>query len=179
MQQIEHKQVLVIGLGYRGRAACEFLRRKHAYVCGVDISDTPELREATRPLIDDGIEVALGLRVPPKKSFDFAVLSPAVPAAHPFLKAVSASIIPIIGELELGYQQAACLSLAVAGTNGKSTTAGAILEILLADHRKTLIAGDRARPLCAVIEKTRELDMLTLVVNAFQLESTQFFRPAV
>ena len=75
--------------------------------------------------------------------------------------------------------QVNCLSVAVAGTNGKSTTAELIERLLSHNHRKTLLSGHRARPLCSVVEQTKELDFLVLQVNAFQLEVTQFFRPAV
>ena len=36
MLELENKQILVIGLGVRGQAACEFLRRSGAKVMGVD-----------------------------------------------------------------------------------------------------------------------------------------------
>ena len=125
------------------------------------------------------MEVALGVSVPPERNFSLAVLSPAVPASTPLVQAVRLSRVPLIGELELGYQQVNCLSVAVAGTNGKSTTAELIERLLSHNHRKTLLSGHRARPLCSVVEQTKELDFLVLQVNAFQLEVTQFFRPAV
>jgi UDP-N-acetylmuramoylalanine--D-glutamate ligase len=42
-----------------------------------------------------------------------------------------------------------------------------------------LAAGNIGVPLCRVVEQTRELDLLTLEVSSFQLETTQFFRPAL
>src|SRR2546425_2102033 len=39
--------------------------------------------------------------------------------------------------------------------------------------------GLRARSICSVGEQTRDLDFMLLQVNAFQLEATEFFRPAV
>jgi UDP-N-acetylmuramoylalanine--D-glutamate ligase len=39
--------------------------------------------------------------------------------------------------------------------------------------------GTSAQPLCAVADQTRTLDFLTLEVSSFQLETIQFFRPAV
>ncbi len=51
---------------------------------------------------------------------------------------------------------------------------------MLARHRlKTLAAGNIGLPLCSVVERTRELDMLVLEVSSFQLETTRFFRPAI
>ena len=176
---MKNKDVLVIGLGGRGRAACELLRRNGAKVVAVDCANNQDLREGARQLRPLGVEVALGVSEPPQRDFSLAVLSPAVPASTPLVQAVRLSHVPLIGELELGYQQVNCLSVAVAGTNGKSTTAELIERILSHNHRKTLLSGHRARPLCSVVEQTKELDFLVLQVDAFQLEVTEFFRPAV
>lgn len=176
---MKNQDVLVIGLGGRGRAACELLHRNGAKVVAVDCANNQDLREGARQLRPLGVEVALGVSEPPQRNFSLAVLSPAVPASTPLVQAVRLSRVPLIGELELGYQQVNCLSVAVAGTNGKSTTAELIERLLSHNHRKTLLSGHRARPLCSVVEQTKELDFLVLQVNAFQLEVTQFFRPAV
>jgi UDP-N-acetylmuramoylalanine--D-glutamate ligase len=52
-------------------------------------------------------------------------------------------------------------------------------RVLLSNHRKTILCGHRARPVCSVAEQTKELDFLILQVNAAQLETTDLFRPAV
>jgi UDP-N-acetylmuramoylalanine--D-glutamate ligase len=121
----------------------------------------------------------LGVSQPPRFDFDLAVLSPAVPADTELVQAVLRAGRPVIGELELGFQQAKCLSLAVAGTNGKSTTAALLHRMLAANHRRAAIAGHGAQPVCAAIEETRNMDFLILQVNSFQLEHIEFFRPAV
>jgi UDP-N-acetylmuramoylalanine--D-glutamate ligase len=87
--------------------------------------------------------------------------------------------IPVIGELELGYQQANCLSVAIAGTNGKGTTGELIESILTHNQRKVARCGHGAKPVCSVVMEARDLDFMVLQVNSFQLETTQFFRPAV
>jgi UDP-N-acetylmuramoylalanine--D-glutamate ligase len=179
MYELANKDVLVIGLGGRGRAACELLHRSGAKVMAVDVADTQELRDGTAYLRDLGIEVNLGAVVPPGRNFTLAVLSPAVSINEGLVQATIKSKVPLIGELELGFQQVKCLSIAIAGTNGKGTTAELIERILVNNDRKTILSGHRARPICSVVEQTRELDFLILKVNSFQLETTQFFRPAV
>lgn len=179
MFELKDKEVLAIGLGGRGRAACDLLRRAGARVFGVDVADTAELREGAKALRAGGVEVELGVERAPDRDFSLAVISPAVSARTRLVESVAARQIPLISELELGFQQARCLSIAIAGTNGKGTAAGLVEKALVANHRQTLLAGHRARPVCAVAEQTRELDFLILQVNAFQLEWTQFFRPAV
>ena len=178
MFDLKNKNVLVIGLGGRGRAACELLHRSGASVFGVDSADNLDLRAGVEKL-PLGIEVALGVSTPPRRQFSLAVVSPAVPADTELVQSVLSSRVPMIGELELGFQQSQCLSIGISGTNGKGTTAELVERVLAQNQRKTVLSGHRARPVCSVIEQTRDLDFLVLQVNSFQLEHTEFFRPAV
>ncbi len=179
MLELANKRILVIGLGGRGLAACEFLHRRGANVVGVDRDNSVDLRcgaDRLRPL---GIEVALGVSAPPEREFNLAILSSALPTNMPLVAAVRRSNVQLITELELGVQQSHCLSIAVAGTNGKGTTAELIERVFLHNHRKTVLSGHRARPVCSVIEQTKELDYLILQVDSFQLEITEILRPSV
>ena len=145
MFSLNNKEVLVIGLGGRGRAACELLCRQGAKVVGVDALDTADLRQSAEKLQPLGVKVALGASICPVGNFTLAVLSPAVPLTTPLVQTVMSSQVPLISELELGYQQARCLAIAIAGTNGKGTTAELVERILLNNHRKVLVSGHRAR----------------------------------
>src|SRR5712691_1358523 len=104
MIDLKNKNVLVIGLGGRGRAACELLQRNGACVFGVDSADTVDLRAGVEKLLPLGIEVALGVSAPPRRQFSLAVLSPAVPTNIELVQAVVSSRVPLIGEFELGFQ---------------------------------------------------------------------------
>jgi UDP-N-acetylmuramoylalanine--D-glutamate ligase len=167
MLDLANKQVLVIGLGRPGQAACEFLRRNGARVTGVDQANTQDLRNGAEKLRPLGVEVTLGVSVPPERDFSLAVLSSALPVNIPLLEAIRRTRVPVISELELGFQQSKCLSIAVAGTNGKGTTADLIPR------------GDRAHPVCSMIEQTKDLDYLILQTDAFQLEIAEVLRPSV
>ena len=179
MFELENKDVLVIGLGGRGQAACELLCRGGARVAGVDDADTPELREGAARLIPLGVKVTLGAGAVPDQKFDLVVISPAVRVDSRLRQALKGNPVRVIGELELGFHQAKCLTVAIGGTNGKATTAGFLESVLAHNHRKILLAGHRGRPICSVEEQTRDLDFLILRVNSFQLELTEHFRPSV
>lgn len=179
MLDLADKQVLVIGLGGRGQAAAALLLRVGARVTAIDSADTTDLRCAARLLQPQGVEVVLGAAGVPEGTFDLAVVSPAVSIKSPFVQALADRKVATIGEFELGWRLSKCLSVAVSGTNGKGTTAEMIEQLLLQTGRKTILAGHGGRPLCSVADQTAELDFLVLQVNAFQLETTQFFRPAV
>ncbi|MBI2929836.1 MAG: UDP-N-acetylmuramoyl-L-alanine--D-glutamate ligase [Verrucomicrobia bacterium] len=179
MHTFANKQILVIGCGASGRAAARLLRQRGAQVMAVDNADTAELRREAEELQALGVIVELGLTNPPARLFDLAVLSPGVPADHRLVRQMRERSVPVISELELGYQEALCLNVAITGTNGKTTTTELVERILTHCHRKTVAAGNIGLPLCAVVERTKELDFLTLEVSSFQLETIEFFRPIV
>jgi UDP-N-acetylmuramoylalanine--D-glutamate ligase len=179
MYAIKDKAVLVVGLGTSGRAACELLRRRGGRVTAVDSADSAALRAEAAELDRAGIPVHLGVVAPPAQHFDFVVVSPGVPLSSPLMEAARRRHIPVIGELELGYQQSLCLNVAITGTNGKTTTTELVARLLEHAHRKTVAAGNIGLPLCQVADQAKELDWLTLEVSSFQLETIEFFRPAV
>lgn len=179
MIPLDQKHVLVLGLGKSGLAAAELLRRCGARIFAVDSANTPDLQQQATSLKAQGIAVDLGAQEAPPKAFDLAVISPGVPWSNPVLQELNQRKVPIIGEFELGYQHSLCLNVAITGTNGKTTTTELVERLLTASHLKTLAAGNIGLPVCAVAEQTKDLDFLTLEVSSFQLETIQFFRPAI
>src|SRR6266540_3324191 len=179
MREFANQRVLVVGLGSSGRAACNLLRRREANVVAVDHADTPHLRRGADELRAAGVEGRVGLEPAPVEPFDLVVLSPGVPPQSAFVQELVRRNLPVIGELELGYQQSLCLNISITGTNGKTTTTELVERILKRSERNTVTAGNIGLPLCSVVEQTKDLDFLTLEVSSFQLESIQFFRPVV
>jgi len=179
MVPVHDKNVLVLGLGASGSAATGLLRRRGAAVVAIDSADTESLRREAEELRKLGAEVRLGVSRPPAGKFDLVVVSPGVPWTNPVLKSMVERGVPVIGELELGYQHSLCLNVSITGTNGKTTTTEMVERMLTRHHLKTIAAGNIGLPLCRVVEQTRELDLLTLEVSSYQLETTKFFRPAV
>jgi UDP-N-acetylmuramoylalanine--D-glutamate ligase len=179
MLNLANQEVLVIGLGPRGRAACSLLLRSGARVTAVDERDTPELRQVAQELTQAGLRAALGATAVPDRPFAIGVISPGVPLSSSVARSALTRDLPLISEIELGSERVHCLQIAIAGTNGKSTTAGLIEQMLASTQRKTLIAGDQSRPVCGVVEQSKDLDFLILQVESFQLERTDKFHPAV
>jgi UDP-N-acetylmuramoylalanine--D-glutamate ligase len=195
---IEDKNVLVIGLGVSGVAAAELLVSRGANVVAVDGMDNVATREAAARLHAHGVRVELGARkvpafapapvrvhmrppkiLPPSTAYDFAVISPGVPLDNKLIAELRVKKIPLIGELELGYQQSLALNISITGTNGKTTTTELVGHLLTANDMKSIAAGNIGTPLCAIVDETRELDIITLEVSSFQLETIQSFRPSI
>ena len=155
MLELQDKRVLVIGLSGRGWAACEFLRRSGARVVGVDNANNPDLRHRADRLRPLGVEVLLGASAPPEGNFSLAGLGSSLAANTPLVDAVHRNKVPLISELELALQQSHCLSIAIAGTNGKATTAELVERVLVNNHRKAILSGHRARPVSARSSRRR------------------------
>jgi UDP-N-acetylmuramoylalanine--D-glutamate ligase len=179
MTAVENKQCWIVGLGLSGQAAANLLLARGARVIGFDDGDPLVLKPTLQHLIADGLEAHFRSTAAPASHCDFVVTSPGIDPSHPILAAARARKIPIIGELELGFRHSLALSIAITGTNGKTTTTELVERVLNNNHLRTLAAGNIGTPLCSVIEQTRELDFVTLEVSSFQLETIEFFRPAI
>jgi UDP-N-acetylmuramoylalanine--D-glutamate ligase len=173
------KTVCVIGLGRSGRAAAELLLDQGAAVTAIDDADTPELRKLAQPLQQRGAKCHWGNNGEPAALFDLGVVSPGVPLDHPRVVNLRERGIPVWSELELGWRESDCLAIGITGTNGKTTTTELVTAILNDNQRRTIAAGNIGTPLCAVAGRTRELDVLTLEVSSFQLETIDAFRPNI
>lgn len=176
---VSGKRVLVIGLGSSGEAAARLLRAQGAHVVVVDDSAGDRQKERAARLERLGVESLLGGKLLAAGVFDLGVISPGVSFSNAAAVQLRDAGVQIIGEFELGYRYARCLNVAVTGTNGKTTTTELIAEMLSGAQRKTLAAGNIGLPICDVVGQSKDLDWLTLEVSSFQLESIEFFRPAI
>ena len=179
MESLVGKRVLVIGMGVSGLAASRLLLAQGANVTAVDGAKSERLRASTKSLADGGAKVRLGVSGKLSGKFDLAVVSPGVPLDQPLMENLDAAGVPVIGELELGWQYSLCLNIAVTGTNGKTTTTELIAALLNQAQRRTLAAGNIGTRICEVTPLTQDLDVLTLEVSSFQLETIDLFRPVV
>lgn len=174
MNGLNDKKVCVIGLEPSSKAAIEVLLEAGAevHVLGAN-GDSSSQKETVDPSVHFISEKEL------PENLEFVVHGPEISRLHPILKKAVEKGIPILSDAELASRGFYCLTLGITGTNGKTTTAELIAEMLEAGQRKTVRAGASGRPICEVIEQSREMDFLTLDLNAFQLGSIEHFRPAI
>src|SRR5262245_5246589 len=117
------KNAVVLGLGHSGEAAAILLREEGAQVTICESSDNPDLREKAARLRGQGLSVLLGPEADrDPASYDVCILSPGIDPVVPLVQNVLRKRIPIIGELELAFEECICPVVAITGTNGKTTT---------------------------------------------------------
>ncbi len=174
------KHAIVLGLGRSGNAAALLLLEEGARVTVADSNDTPALREAATQLATKGINTLLGPAAETDPTaYDLCVLSPGIDPATPIVQNVAAKNIPIIGELELGFEECLCPVVAITGTNGKTTTTLLTDHILNAAGVRTAASGNIGTPFAQAIRESGTLDVMTLEVSSFQLETIVHFHPHI
>ena len=175
------KKVAVLGAGLSGTAAALLLRSEGATVTVLDSAEEKTLLKSTiENLRTRGAEVRCGPDAERDSSlYDFVVLSPGIDPTSSLATNFSLRNIETIGELELGWRSVNVPVIAITGTNGKTTTTELLAQMLNACGQRTIACGNIGKPLCEVAMEQHELDVLTVEVSSFQLETIRSFRPSV
>jgi UDP-N-acetylmuramoylalanine--D-glutamate ligase len=178
--ELKGKKVLVVGLGKSGLAAALFLRRRGAHVTVSDVRSAEALAKDIPALLEEGIMVETGGHgLLTFRRQDLIVVSPGVPLNTPELAQVKSFGLPVIGELELAARFLKGKTLAITGSNGKTTTTALVGEILEKAGMPTLVGGNIGVPVVALIDQSTDETWSVLEVSSFQLESTERFHPVI
>ncbi|MBA2586637.1 MAG: UDP-N-acetylmuramoyl-L-alanine--D-glutamate ligase [Chthoniobacterales bacterium] len=177
----EDKQTAVLGAGLSGTAAALLLRSEGATVTVLDSADEKTLLKSTvEKLRAGGVSVICGPEAEKDSSaYDFVVLSPGIDPASTLARTFSSRNIETMGELELGWRSCGLPVVAITGTNGKTTTTELLAQMLNGCGQRTIACGNIGNPLSEVAREKQELDVLTVEVSSFQLETISTFRPSV
>ncbi len=176
----ENQTFLVAGLSRSGIAAAEYLRTRGAEVFVFDDVEDKTVEESSRRLM------ALGC-VPVKKDelfekaemCDILVLSPGIPVDHALPVSFRRAGKRIIGESELGALALKCPVVAVAGTNGKTTTVTMLESVFRASGKNAIACGNVGKPVTSCIKELGEEGIAVAEISSFQLETLTSLRPHV
>ena len=167
MRRLEGIRVLVVGMARSGVAAIRLLRQKGAIVRAVDEKLMGEEIESV--MVEPQIEAAF-------RDADLVVLSPGVPADLGLLAPVRARGIPVIGELELAAPYLEGHTIAITGTNGKTTTTALTGHILCESGIACQVGGNIGAAPAGMVETSRPDQWNVLELSSFQLETIETFR---
>lgn len=175
------KKVLVVGLGFRtGLASANFLAKRGV---AVSVSDTKS-EEALAAIIadlDPSVEVFAGKQDESllKNGYDLIVLSPGVPQKIPLIRKANELGIPVIAEIELASFFLKGHTIAITGTDGKSTTTTLMGHIFRELGFDSLIGGNIGIPLISLVDKATSESIVSIELSSFQLETIDSFNPEI
>ena len=156
------RRVTVLGAGRSGRAAATLAASRGAHVVLTDRNP-----EAT-PL--GGVENVFGHhRDEDLVEADVLVVSPGVPAAAPPVAMALAAGVDVVGELGFASRLLPPVpTIAITGTNGKSTVTSFTAQLLEQTGRTVFAGGNLGTPLSAAVDGS--WDALVVEVSSYQLE---------
>ncbi|HXQ27759.1 MAG TPA: UDP-N-acetylmuramoyl-L-alanine--D-glutamate ligase [Gemmatimonadales bacterium] len=171
-------EVAVVGLGRSGVAATRLLVHAGVAVYASDAASPAVPADVGRL---PRVTVELGrhdlARIRRARA---VVVSPGVPPTAPPLAAAREARVPIVAELDLGFQALERQHvIAVTGTNGKTTTTALTAHLLETGGVAVAAAGNIGRPLSDVAASEERPAWLVVEVSSFQLHDSPHFAPAV
>ncbi|MBI5300270.1 MAG: UDP-N-acetylmuramoyl-L-alanine--D-glutamate ligase [Deltaproteobacteria bacterium] len=182
-----NKKVLIVGFGKSGQAALRYCLLKGARPAVADLRDKTQLEKSIEPFKGSPVDWYLGLH--DENVFtaaDLIVVSPGIPWRDKALEAARKKGIPVLGEMELALQDHGLWTMdygpktiAVTGTNGKTTTVSLIHHLLTTAGRKSLLAGNVGKPLLDCLEEAKQSEFLVLEISSYQMEAIPSLKPDV
>ncbi len=109
---------------------------------------------------------------------DLIVLSPGVSLQVPAVQRALKRGIPVVGELELASWSMPVPTIAVTGTNGKTTTTTLVGEMLKNAGLNPFVGGNIGRPLIEICAMPGTYRWAVLEVSSFQLTTAPHFHPS-
>ena len=159
---------LIYGLGESGSAAARALLDRGDSVVAADAGDSGQLRETLTAL---GVEGHLSAGPEVLEGVERVVVSPGIRPRDAVLSSAVARGIPILSEVALGLEflGTGVQTVAVTGTNGKTTVVDMLRKILDTASVPHAVAGNSWRALAGCLEEVRRAGLLVLEVSSFQL----------
>jgi UDP-N-acetylmuramoylalanine--D-glutamate ligase len=170
-------RVTVVGAARSGRAAARLLA---SYGTQVFVTDSGPMDAATTREFA-ALDVAFEEGGHTARALDagLVVTSPGVPPSATPLKGALAAGTPIWSELELASRCTSARTVAITGSNGKTTTTELLGHVFRHAGWTTHVCGNVGTPFSDVVLSTSPRDMIVLEVSSYQLEHVHTFRPDV
>ena len=110
---------------------------------------------------------------------DLIIKSPGIPEKAPLIQKIRAKQIRIESEIEFGYRYiGSAKTIAITGTNGKTTTTSLIYKILKDAGLNVALGGNIGKSFAEqVVENTADIYVLEL--SSFQLDDIHEYRPDI
>lgn len=161
---------LVIGLGKAGMSVAKFLLSKGEKVWAIDDYKTSHelpdfLNQHPYFHFLSKLEWQKLKKIPLKK----AILSPGI-GQHPLIGELSKNKVPLISDLELVMEELKIPTIAITGSNGKSTTTALVSHIFQENGIPVFTGGNFGIPAAEILLDKTHFEWAVLEVSSFQLE---------
>ncbi len=177
---VKNQKFLILGVSKSGKAVCEYVLKKNEQCYVYEELNNPKIDCAINELISLGAKRVLGDEIDEVlHNIDVVVISPGVPINHEVAIKAKRLGKRILGEFEFGFLQCAPTTVAVTGTNGKTTTVSLIQSVLEKNFTSAKVVGNIGVPVTSEIDNIKNVDVVVAEVSSFQLETINSFCPHI
>lgn len=185
--KIQNKKITVVGAELSGISVSLFLKSKGNSVFLSEVKSKDKIKQDLQLLDKEGIPYETGGHSDKVFDADLFVVSPGVPDTAPIITQAVERKIPVLSEIEVGFQFYNKPTIAITGTNGKTTTTVLIGYLLGLGKIKQFVAGNCAgdldestcQALTATANKWEQSNYAILEVSSFQLDHIETFKPKI
>ena len=171
--QVEGKQVVVIGIGVSNLPLISFLLKCGAKVTAHDKRTADELGDVYQQLVDCGVTLVLGAHYLDEVRSDAVMIfkTPGLRYDVEVLRKATAQGIPITSEMELFFSLCPATIIGVTGSDGKTTTTSLIYDMLVRGGYTCFLGGNIGKPLIGEVQKIKSQDVVVVELSSFQLHT--------
>ncbi len=183
ISDIQNRSISVIGLGQSGIAIARLAKYLDSKVFISDSSESYLVKQNLESLQSIGIDGEIGGHSDKIFNTDLMVISPGVAAGSLIILEAQKRSIKVIGEIEFASLFTNSLIIGVTGSNGKSTTVNALVEMCQTDKIHGVLAGNIGVPFSGkVLDELQNPDskrVYILEISSFQMEFIEHFHPFI
>ena len=163
---LKGKKIVVLGLGVSNRPLVRLLLEFGCQVTGCD-------RTPMEKLDTEVLELGCGLKVGEgyleDLQADIVFRTPGMHPANPALEQLRRQGAKITSEMEVFFEVCPCHTIAVTGSDGKTTTTTLISEMLKAEGYTVWLGGNIGTPLLPLCRQMKPEDYAVVELSSFQL----------
>ena len=168
-QSLRGKRIAVLGLGVSNRPLVQLLLSYGCTVTGCDRTPREKLDAEVLELEKMGCALKVGEGYLDDLTADIVFRTPGMHPANPALEVLRAQGAEVTSEMEVFFELCPCKTIAVTGSDGKTTTTTLIAEMLKAAGKTVWLGGNIGTPLLPVCDQMQETDFAVVELSSFQL----------
>ena len=168
-ESLRGKKIAVLGLGVSNRPLVRLLLQFGCDVTGSDRTPREKLEDEVLELEKAGCRLSLGDTYLDGIQADVVFRTPGMHPGNPAIEGLRAKGAKITSEMEVFFELCRCHTIAITGSDGKTTTTTLVSELLKAEGKTVWLGGNIGTPLLSFLPKMKEEDFAVVELSSFQL----------
>ena len=168
-ESLRGKRIAVMGLGVSNRPLVRLLLNFGCDVTGCDRTPREKLEDEVLELERMGCKLSLGDTYLDGIAADVVFRTPGMHPDNPALVKLRENGAKITSEMEVFFELCPCHSIAVTGSDGKTTTTTLVSELLKAEGKTVWLGGNIGTPLLSSVPEMKPDDFAVVELSSFQL----------